>query len=205
MRRFQLSFLASLAFVSLLACGSTSQTATTSTPSATAPAQMTPSATTAAALDPCVLVTQQEASQLAGASFNAGKEETTAGGDKICTYGAQTLNVLMVQVAVAVDAAHAQADWAQEESKAQAAIQQLVASQGANVNFNLSEITLSGADKAAIATASGTIASQTLNISAIYVLKGPVFFTISDLVLNQPAPTSDALQAQAKTVLTRLP
>lgn len=193
------------ALLLLAACGGSGQSASNSPePSGSAPAQLTPSATSNANLDPCQLVTQQEASQLAGASFAAGKEETISSGAKMCTYGAQTLNVFMVEVAVAPDAATAQAQWAQEEAQAQANLQQFVAQAGANVTLQAGDITLSGADKAAAATSTATISGQTISISAIYVLKGAVFFTFSDLVLGKAAPTLAQMQTQAGTVLSRV-
>jgi len=36
------------------------------------------------------------------------------------------------------------------------------------------------------------------------VLKGTVFFTFADLVLDKPAPTIAAMETQATTVLTRV-
>lgn len=193
------------ALLLLAACGGSGQSASNSPePSGSAPAQLTPSATSNANLDPCQLVTQQEASQLAGTSFAAGKEETISSGAKMCTYGAQTLNVFMVEVAVAPDAATAQAQWAQEEAQAQANLQQFVAQAGANVTLQAGDITLSGADKAAAATSTATISGQTISISAIYVLKGAVFFTFSDLVLGKAAPTLAQMQTQAGTVLSRV-
>ena len=189
------------AFLVASACGGSNQAANNPSPSG----ELTPSASAAPAnLDPCQLVTQQEASQLAGASFAAGKEETTSGGTKICTYGGQTLNVFLVQVAVASDAKTAQADWVQEESEANAGIQKLVADAGGSVTLNAADISLSGADKAAALNATATISGQPVNIAAIYVLKGAVFFTFSDLVLGKAGPTSAAMQAQAQTTLTRV-
>jgi hypothetical protein len=192
-----------LALLALSACGGSNQTAGES-PSPTAPAQLTPSASANPNLDPCQLVTQQEASQLAGTTYAAGKKEAISSASSMCTYGAQTLNVFTVLVAVAPDATTAQADWAQEEAKAKAGLQQLVAEAGGSVSLNAGEITLPGADKAATAIATANISGRTLNISAIYVLKGAVFFTFADLVAGKPAPTASAMAAQATTVLTRV-
>ena len=194
-----------LALLALTACGGSNQTAGES-PSPTAPAQLTPSASASANpnLDPCQLVTQQEASQLAGTTYAAGKKEALSSASSLCTYGAQTLNVFTVIVAVAPDATTAQADWAQEEAKAQAGVKQLVAEAGGTVSLKAGDITLPGADKAATAIATANISGHTLNISAIYVLKGAVFFTFADLVAGNPAPTASAMAAQATTVLTRV-
>jgi hypothetical protein len=150
-------------------------------------------------LDPCQLVTAQEASTLAGATFGAGAETTTEGNGRICTYGAQTPNVLNVDVVQAPDVATAKA----AESAGLAAAEAAAEQQAPGVTFSQTELA-DFADGALVISASATISGQTLAISAIYVLSGTTFFAISDLVLGQPAPTSDALQAQAQVVLGRI-
>lgn len=192
-----------MAVLALTACGGSDQTAGGGSPSPAAPTP-SPSPSASANLDPCQLVTQQEASQLAGVTYPAGTESVISSGAKQCVYGARTLNVFTVEVAVAADAATAQAAWAQEEAQAQAGLQQLVAEAGASVPLSAGEITLPGADKAATATASGSIQGQTISITAIYVLKGAVFFTFADLTLGKSAPTASAMAAQAAIVLTRV-
>ncbi len=195
------------AFVMVAACGGSNPTANnpSPSPSPSASAQPTSNANANVTLDPCQLVTQQEASQLAGGTaFTAGREETTSGGAKMCVYGGQTTDVFMVEVAVASDAATAQSMWAQEESRAQTAIQQIVSQQGVSINLSAGDITLPGADKAAAASANGDFVGHTLNISAVYVLKGRVFFTFSDLARDKAAPSMSAMEAQAQTVLTRI-
>jgi hypothetical protein len=155
-------------------------------------------------LDPCQLVTASEASALAGASFGAGTEGTTSGGAKTCVYGGQTLNVFQVLVAQAPDAATAQSQWTEFQAQAEDALKAGTPT-GVTVNLNVTDVTLAGADKAADATASATISGTTISISAIYVLKGATFFSISDLVVGKTAPSSSALEAQALTTLGRIP
>ena len=147
------------------------------------------------AIDPCQLITSQEASQFAGASFGAGVESTTSGNGRICTYGGQTLNVFMVVVGQAPDVATAQAG----KADAEAAIQQQA---GSNVKFT--ELP-NFADGAAYITGNVSISGQTIGAGAIYALKGTVFFGFSDLGLGKAAPTVAALQAQAQVMLSRLP
>ena len=156
------------------------------------------------ALDPCQIVTSSEASTLAGASFGAGKEETNDSGGKTCVYGSQTLNVFTIVLAQASDPATAQAAFTQAEAQAKTNLSQGIPS-NVKVNVTLDDTTIAGADKAATATGSATISGQTIAISAVYVLKGSVFFTFSDLVLGRPAPTLDAMKAQAQTSLSRIP
>jgi hypothetical protein len=177
-----------------------SQPPATPLPTATSALPTLPDATAVVtSLDPCQLVTAQEASTLAGATFGAGEETTTEGNAKICTYGAQTPNVLNVDVVKAPDVATAKA----AENAGLAAAKAAAEEQAPGVTFSQTELA-SFADGALLISASATISGQTLAISAIYVLSGTTFFAISDLVLGQPAPTSEALQAQAGVVLGRI-
>jgi uncharacterized membrane protein len=150
-------------------------------------------------LDPCILISSQEASTLAAASFGQGKENTTPDGFRSCTYGSQTTNVFTVDVVQAPDKATAQADKAQFLADLQAQVQQLT-DQGLNItelpNF---------ADGAVMADASLNAGGATINGRAIGFLKGTVFFGFSDLVVGGAAPSSDAIQTEATTVLGRLP
>jgi hypothetical protein len=153
-------------------------------------------------LDPCQLVTKDEASGLTGVSFGDGAESTTEGG-RICTYGGQTTNVFMVLVAQGTDSSAADAVWSQEEAKAQALMTSQIPAGVAVTAPTLQDV--SGiADRAAIASGSATIAGQTISISAIYLLKGATFLTYSDLALNKAAPTAAALEAQAAISLARV-
>lgn len=190
----------------MVACGGSPSASSSPTPTTPATASAPQQSASPVALDPCQLVTSSEASALAGASFAAGKEGTTSdGGGKTCAYGAQTANVFMVLVTQAPDAATAQADWAQEQARAQEALQQGVPA-GLNVSLNVSDISgVAGADRAAIASFNTTISGQAVGVIAIYVLKGRIFFTFSDLVVGHATPTASAMEAQAHTVLGRLP
>jgi hypothetical protein len=107
--------------------------------------------------------------------------------------------MFVVDVAQAPDVATAQADKTQFLADLEAHVQQL-ASNGLNIiqlpNF---------ADGATLGTLSLNIAGVSLNGTAIGFLKGTVFFGFSDEVQGGPAPTSEATQAEATTVLGRLP
>ena len=156
-----------------------------------------PAAAVPTPLDPCQLLPSQEASTLTGASFGAGVEDTLDGGSKSCTYGANTTNVLYIIVAQAADVAAAEAAQQQFIDDIQANLQQMVSS---GVTFSP---VANFADAAIVAT---------LNLSAINVnggafgfRKGTIFFGFSDLVQGGPAPSKDAMQAEATTVLGRLP
>jgi hypothetical protein len=146
-------------------------------------------------LDPCQLVTAQEASQLAGVTFGAGKEDTTQGYGKICTYGSATGNDFNVIVGQAPDVATAQA----AEAEAEAQIKEQ-----APVGVTTTQISGLG-DAAVFLSISESVGGQTINGSAIYVLKGTVFFGLADLAFGKPAPSQAALTTQAQLVLSRVP
>jgi hypothetical protein len=133
-------------------------------------------------------------------------EETVSGGGQICVYGYQTLNVFEVLIATAPSAESAQAQWAEEESKVQAILNQSISqAQGLNVSLSVNDVTITAADKAAVGTASATYAGRTFSAAAVYLLKGPVFLSFSDLAVNHPAPSASAMQTEAQTALGRLP
>jgi hypothetical protein len=183
--------------------------AATPTPAPTSTATPTAQATAVAtSLDPCQLVTSSEASSLAGTTYGAGTESTTTGGGKICTYGAATTEVFQVLVAVASDAATAQADWSQEEGQVTSELQSAVTaaqSAGVTLNFTINDTSnVSGADMAAVGTFGTTISGVSLGGTAIYVLKGATFFAISDLEVGGTAPSTSAMEAQAETTLGRV-
>ena len=174
------------------ACGAPS-TASTGSPT---PAQPSPQRSASAApvsYDPCVLVNAQEASALTGVSYGAGLEQP-ANGEKQCVYGYQTTDVFTVGIAQAPDLATAQAD----EAQAQAFLQTTA---GSGLTFTQ----LQGlGDAAAVVQASKSFNGTTLAICGIYVLKGTIFFFISDAAANHAVPNNAALQVQATTVLSRL-
>jgi hypothetical protein len=194
-------------FAVLLVAGCTSTNSPTAniSPASSAAASPTATASPTGTTDPCQLVTAAEASSLAGASYGAGLKQANTGGSNTCIYGYQTLNVFMVTVAIASDAGSAQAEWAQEESQAQAQMTKAASVQGVTVNISTSDFSLTGADRAAIGTGTASLGGHTFAGAAVYALKGPIFFTFSDLTVDHPAPTSTAMQGQAETVVTRLP
>jgi hypothetical protein len=151
-------------------------------------------------LDPCVLIDSQEASAYAGSTFGPGIESTTPdGGGKICTYGSETANVFMVEVAQAPDVATAQAQKADFLATLEANAQQL-----ASGGLNVTQLP-TFADGATMGILSTSIEGIPLNGSAIGVLKGTIFYGFSDVVKGGPAPSAAAVQAEATTLLGRLP
>jgi hypothetical protein len=155
-------------------------------------------------VDPCQIIPASEASALAGATFDSGVPLTSEGGSVGCVYGANTANVLTVVVAQAPDAATAQAEWANYEAKAQSLFTKDLPP-GVALNFSLADVSDLPADRATLAQGSASFAGRTINGSACYLLKGTSFVAFSDLLLGQAAPSSDALEGEAQTVLGRLP
>ena len=213
MSRIRIGLIAVLTAASLAGCASSSGTPVSNpTTNASALPSSSPTASptasgTPVALDPCQVVTASEASSLTGVTYTQGREELTDDGlGKICDYGYQTLNVFQVLVTQAPDAGTAQAQWATEEARVQTALQK-TASQvpGLTYSLNVTDASVSGYDKAAVATASATLSGRSFSVSAIYLLKGATFVSFSDLVVGTAAPTSAAMESEAATVLARLP
>jgi hypothetical protein len=207
MRRTAAAFAVTASALLLAACGSSGNSssapsAQTSAPSSAAPAAAPSQSAAATSLDPCQLVTSSEASSLAGTTYGSGQEETDNGG-KRCVYGSGTTNVFTVEVAQAQDSATAQADWAQDQSEAQAAVEQKLPS-GVNVTLDTQNVT-GLADRAATATGSTSIDGQAVGFSGIYLLKGATFLAFQDVQLGSAAPTASAMQTEAATALARVP
>jgi hypothetical protein len=172
-------------------------TATVAATSVPAAATQNPSAGTP--LDPCALIDSKEASQYTGGSFGQGVEEALSGGALLCTYGANTANVFLVEVAQAKDVATAQADKAQFLADLQSQIADLGAE-----GLQITELP-NFADGATMGILAVSISGVPINGSAIGVLKGATFFGFSDVVKGGPAPSATAVLAEAQTVLGRIP
>lgn len=180
----------------------TSAPPTAATTPASSPSPVEATSGTPMAVKACDVVTQKEASSLAGTSLPAGKEESTGGTGRRCTYGAGTTNVFWVQIAQASSAADAQAQWSTYQAQAEAALAKAIPG-GGSVKPKLT--TQSGlGDRAATATWSKAISGQTINLSAIYVIQGADFLAFGDLALNRKAPSTDDLTTQATASLGRL-
>jgi Protein of unknown function (DUF3558) len=202
MVRTTLAALTVLAIGVLSACGS-STTATTPTPTGGAlPPPPAPTATptsaptgTAAptAIDPCQLVPASEASALAGVTYGDGTETSVENG-KYCYYGAQTTNVFEVIVIQAPDQASLDAG----KAAALAGLAK-IASKGYTTTL------LSIADGGAYVYGSGVLEGSSLKVSAIYFISGLTFVGMTDALLTHAPPSSAAWQAEAQTVLGRLP
>lgn len=173
----------------------------TATPAQTGtPANATPmpgGTPTPTALDPCQLITAEEASALSGATYKAGVEGTLPGGARTCTYGGNTANVFYIEVGQAKDEAGAKAYQAEFL---------------AIINSHLAEAAAGGLTITQLPSYADGAVFGSLNASAINVTasvfgfrKGTVFFGFNDSILGGQAPSQDKMTAQADTVLGRLP
>ncbi len=174
-----------------------SPTASTPSPTATEAATSLPQKSGSTSLDPCELLDQNEASKLTGASFGAGVEKTLSGSAKMCTYGADTANVLTVEVAQAPDVATAEAYQASFLNDIKTGLAQF-----GDVPLQVTQISDFG--NGAI---SATLGQNVINVtgSAFAFRKNTIFFGFSDLVLGGTAPTPEAMRAEAAFVLGELP
>jgi hypothetical protein len=146
-------------------------------------------------IDPCRLVTQNEASGLTGARFGPGKEE----GTRIrhtCVYGAQTPNVLMVIVLQGASAGDAQAEWdlllAQAQSAAGKAANLVQLTPGSGIGDRSEWVELD-------------LPQVGISARGLAFLKGSVGVYLIDEVRGGTAPTRDAFTTQAQASLGRLP
>jgi hypothetical protein len=181
--------------VSTLAASSTVATPASSSapPSAKAPIAAAAKRTT---LDPCRLVTRDEASAMAHASFGPGLEQGKPTARR-CVYGAQTANVLTVVAAAASSDAAAKASWDQLLAEAQQGLSdapagsvQLTPESSIGDRAEWVELDLSALDVSA---------------RGLAFLSGSTGVYMIDLVRGGAAPSRPDMTDQANTVLGRLP
>ena len=185
------------------AAATASATATAATSAATSPGTVSSQSGAATSLDPCQIVPASEASALAGVTYGAGQEEPSGTDGKRCVYGSQTDHVFSVIVGQAATVADADTEWSAERADAQAALTKQVPS---GVKFHEQTQDVSGlADRASVATGSVSLGGESIAASAIYLLKGAVFLSFSDVVVGGAAPTATAMEAEAQKALARVP
>ena len=192
------------AAVVLSACSTPSANPATQGPVATLPvavatatAAATPAATAAPAptepaaggsapppdVDPCTLLTKEEASTLMGAKLGAGAS-TTLDPDRVCTWkGSGLTEVKLILAPKAPSAETAQAYW-----------DEAVAEKPAEIKI----ADVPGFDRAAY----GSGAAQGLSISALFVIQGTWFF---DLFCGFPACSVGNHVTAANSIVSRLP
>jgi len=199
-------FAAALLYLS--ACSPSAPTAVSSTPAvgggnaSTAAAPSTTAAPSASAVqvmtDPCQVMTQSEASTLAGVPMPAGvKQPYKTGGAMKCGYTSGSTQAFVI-LAQAATPDQAQATWNADK----ASLQQEV--QAAGIAFTSTSVPGIG-DQAAVFVGSATINGVNNTMTAIFVLKGTTFVDIGDIALKNAKPaTTAAVVAQAKTSVGRV-
>jgi hypothetical protein len=173
-----------------------SSTAASEEPSETA----LPSAV-ATDIDPCQLITQDEASSFVGVKFAAGKESDTDKNVKMCSYAGPGPNIFSVEVAIAPDEATAKAAEAAQEKDLDAQAGQLA-------DLNLSVTKLPGfADDTDAAILQGSLAQGPIAVDAraMFVLRGTTFFAFSDVAVNGKAPSEQKFRDKAMELLGKVP
>jgi hypothetical protein len=145
-------------------------------------------------IDPCTLVTADEAKTLSGVDLGKGKKSTMENNGNLCVY-ASTTAVVNVEVLQAPD-----------QATVDAAKQQALAELKQGVGKGITVTQLDGiGDAAAEMTGSGKVNGVTLSAIGLYLLKGTVFVGFSDVGIGTPVASDAAMQAQAQTILGRLP
>jgi hypothetical protein len=167
--------------------------AATGTPAPSTAESAEPSAV-ATAIDPCQLITADDAGKLAGTTFGAGKESETPQHVKECVYGAQTKDVFTVTLAIAPSADLAKAD----ESAVIDQLKKTAAEAGPNaLQTNVIPGFADGTD--AVTMQMGPILG--ISGAALYLLRGTTFFGFSDVTVGGKAPSIEDVKAKAMDVL----
>jgi hypothetical protein len=153
-------------------------------------------------IDPCQLVTNDDASAFVGTKFGAGKESTTEGNARICTYAGSGPNIFMVEVAIAPDVATAQA----AEKAAEDDLDGKAQNFGAH-NLTVTKLPGFATDTdAAMLEGGGSGGGLTLAARAMLLLRGTTFVAFSDVDAGGGKPPSEqAFKDEANTLLAKLP
>jgi hypothetical protein len=171
--------------------------APTSPTQATTQPATTPAPTGAGAalnLDPCKLVTAQQASALTGGNYSSGQAETDSSSSKRCLYGPNTPNYLIVVVVQGSSPAEAQSYKDALKAEAQAALQ------GQPVTMTQ----LSGVGDDAVSLSANLMGGK-VQLNGVYALKGAVGVALIHTAVSYPVVAMPKLIAQMQTVLGSLP
>lgn len=151
-------------------------------------------------IDPCQLITAEEAGTLVGTTFAAGKASTGDNNVKICSYAGPGPNIFTVEVAVAPDVATAQAAEAQAKADLEAK-----ASQGGLSGLTVTQLPGFAPNTDAAILEGSTSKPIAVDARGMLLLRGVDFVAFSDIAVGGKAPSQDAMKAQANTVLGKLP
>jgi hypothetical protein len=153
-------------------------------------------------IDPCQLITAEQASALVGVTFGPGKESETDKNVKICSYAGPGPNVFMVEVAVAPDVATAKA----AEAAVQADLESR-ANEQADLGLTVTQLP-NFAPNTDAAMLSGEKSAGALSVAAraMLVLRNATFFAFSDVAVGGGKPPSEqAMKDKANEILATLP
>jgi hypothetical protein len=156
--------------------------APTAEPTASPPASEAGPQATPGSVDPCALLTAEEASTLMGMTLGAGVS-TDVDPDRVCTFKSGLSEVRLILAPQAPDTATATAYWDAERAQVPP-------------DFTVTDLTLF--DRSAY----GTAAVAGRSLSALFVISGRFFF---DLYCGFPACTQDASVTAAQLIVGRLP
>jgi hypothetical protein len=137
---------------------------------------------TPGSIDPCSLLTKDEASTAIGKTVGAGVS-ATLDPDRVCTFKNGLTEVKLILAPPAPDAKTAQAYWDAERGQVPAGV-------------NVTDV--AGFDRAAY----GSGSLNGLSISALFVIHGTTFF---DFYCGLPACSKDASVTAANAIVARLP
>ncbi len=151
-------------------------------------------------IDPCQLITADEASKLAGVTFPAGQSHTGENNVNVCTYstGTTSPNIFNVLVAQATDEATAKA------AEQQGLDQLKTAAEGVKLTTTPLPNLASGVDTLQV-EANETVSGIKISVIGIYMLKGKTFVGFSDIAVGASPPAASVMQTQATSVLGRIP
>jgi hypothetical protein len=153
-------------------------------------------------IDPCQLVTSDDATAFTGVKMGTGKESTTEGNARICTYAGSGPNILMVEVAIAPDVATAKA----AEKAAENDLDSQAQENGADALKVTKMPGFADNTDAAMLEGGGSGGGLTLAARAMLLLRATTFLAFSDVAVGGgKPPSSQAFKDEANTLLGKLP
>jgi len=173
-----------------------------STPASEEPSESALPSAVATDINPCDLITKDEASSLVGVTFGAGKESKNPGSVTICTYDGPGPNVFDVGIAIAPDVATAKAAEAAQEKDLESQTQDL-----AKLGLTVTKLP-NFAPNTDAALLQGGMSQGGISVAAraIFVLRGTTFFEFGDVAVGGKKPPSEqAMKDKAMEVLNKVP
>ena len=153
-------------------------------------------------IDPCQLITADDASAFVGTKFGAGRESTSENNVKTCNYDAPGPNLFFVEVAVAPDEATAKAAEAAQEADLESQAQDL-----ASLGLTVTKMPGFAANTDA-ALMQGSLSEGGVSVAAraMFLLRGTTFVAFSDTAVGGGQPPSEqAFKDKANELLAKLP